>query len=156
MEKTIPRVQELAARRKLRTLDIKNANQFGKAVGLNPATANRIWHGDFNLIKLRNLLKICQTLRATPDEVLGYAAIGPPQDYTAFTFNFKIEPLAVANGINNAHQLALKLHVSPSLAQQYWNGTNQTKITRLRLALLCTTFSTTPSVVLGFRPLKIE
>jgi DNA-binding Xre family transcriptional regulator len=51
---------------------IKNANQLRVALDVSPTLAARLWKGDFDMIGMVTLDKLCRVLRCQPDKLLNY------------------------------------------------------------------------------------
>lgn len=63
------RVQQAAMRR-----GITNAYQLQKAMNINPGMASRLWKGDFEMIGLRTLDRLCEVLNCEPNDILARVA----------------------------------------------------------------------------------
>lgn len=61
-------IRELAEKRGYTT-----AYQLRKALGVSPTAATKLWSGDFEMIGLGTLDKLCEVLRCQPDKLLRYA-----------------------------------------------------------------------------------
>jgi DNA-binding Xre family transcriptional regulator len=51
---------------------IKNAHGLQKALNISPTAAAKLWKGEFEMLGLSTLDKLCQTLRCQPDKLLHY------------------------------------------------------------------------------------
>ncbi|HKC66291.1 MAG TPA: helix-turn-helix transcriptional regulator, partial [Pyrinomonadaceae bacterium] len=51
---------------------IKNANQLRVALGVSPTLAARLWRGDFDMIGIATLDKLCRALKCQPEKLLKY------------------------------------------------------------------------------------
>ena len=63
------RIQQVAQARGIQT-----AYQLQKAMGINPGMASRLWKGEFEMIGLRTLDRLCDVLNCEPNEILVRAA----------------------------------------------------------------------------------
>lgn len=57
-------VREMAEKRGYST-----AYQLRKALGVSPTAATKLWSGDFEMIGLGTLDKLCEVLRCQPDKL---------------------------------------------------------------------------------------
>jgi DNA-binding Xre family transcriptional regulator len=51
---------------------IANAYQLQKALEVSPTLAARLWRGDFEMIGIVTLDRLCSLLRCQPDKLLRY------------------------------------------------------------------------------------
>jgi DNA-binding Xre family transcriptional regulator len=51
---------------------ITNAYQLQKAMEVSPTLAARLWRGDFEMIGIVTLDRLCSLLRCQPDKLLRY------------------------------------------------------------------------------------
>lgn len=60
-------VREMAEKR-----GIKNAHGLQLALKVSPTAAAKLWKGDFEMIGLTTLDKLCRVFRCQPDKLLKY------------------------------------------------------------------------------------
>ena len=60
-------VKEIAEQR-----GIKNAHGLQLAIEVSPTAAAKLWKGEFEMIGLRTLDKLCRVLRCKPADLLRY------------------------------------------------------------------------------------
>ncbi len=60
-------IREVAEKR-----GIKNAHGLQKALEVSPTAAAKLWKGDFEMIGLVTLDKLCRVLRCKPADLLKY------------------------------------------------------------------------------------
>jgi DNA-binding Xre family transcriptional regulator len=60
-------VREVAEKR-----GIKNAHGLQLALGISPTAAAKLWKGEFEMIGLGTLNKLCSALRCKPADLLKY------------------------------------------------------------------------------------
>ena len=53
---------------------ITTAYQLQKALDISPTVAARLWKGEFEMIGLVTLDKLCRVLRCQPDKLLRYVS----------------------------------------------------------------------------------
>ena len=61
------RIREIAEKR-----GIRNAFGLQKAIGVSPTVASKLWNGDFEMIGLGTLDKLCRVLKSTPGKFLTF------------------------------------------------------------------------------------
>lgn len=61
------RIREIAERK-----GYKNANQLGAALEVAPNVASRLWNGQFEMVGVGTLDKLCRVLRCQPGKLLYY------------------------------------------------------------------------------------
>jgi DNA-binding Xre family transcriptional regulator len=59
------RIQQVAQARGIQT-----AYQLQKAMDINPGMASRLWKGEFEMIGLKTLDRLCSVLDCEPNEIL--------------------------------------------------------------------------------------
>ena len=64
-------VREMAEKRGYTT-----AYQLRKALGVSPTAATKLWSGEFEMIGLGTLDKLCEVLRCQPDKIFRYMPDG--------------------------------------------------------------------------------
>ena len=60
-------IREIAEKR-----GIRNAFGLQKAIGVSPTVASKLWNGDFEMIGLGTLDKLCRVLKSTPGKLLTF------------------------------------------------------------------------------------
>lgn len=60
-------IQEMAEKR-----GIRNAHGLQKAIDVSPTVAAKLWAGNFEMIGLGTLDKLCRVLRCQPDKLLRF------------------------------------------------------------------------------------
>lgn len=60
-------IREIARQR-----GITSGYQLHKALGISPTAAARLWKGEFDMIGLGTLDKLCRVLRCQPSKLLRY------------------------------------------------------------------------------------
>ena len=60
-------IREMAERR-----GIKNAFGLQKAINVSPTVAAKLWSGNFEMIGLGTLDKLCRVLKCQPNKLLSY------------------------------------------------------------------------------------
>lgn len=65
------RIQEMALKR-----GIRNAHGLQKAIDVSPTVATKLWSGNFEMIGLGTLNKLCRVLKCQPDKILRYVPDG--------------------------------------------------------------------------------
>ena len=62
-------IKEVAEKRGITT-----AYQLRNALGVSPTVAARLWRGNFAMLGMDTLNKLCRVLRCQPDKLLRYVA----------------------------------------------------------------------------------
>lgn len=65
---------EVMIRERAEKCGIKNAYQLQKAMEVSPTLAARLWRGDFEMIGVMTIDRLCRLLRCQPDKLLRYVA----------------------------------------------------------------------------------
>lgn len=65
------RIRELAEKRGYTT-----AYQLRKALNVSPTLASRLWNGEFDMIGMGTLNRLCKLLKCQPDKLLKYVPDG--------------------------------------------------------------------------------
>lgn len=55
---------------------IRHAHALQKAIGVSPTVAAKLWKGEFEMIGLSTLDKLCRVLKCQPGKLLRYEAAG--------------------------------------------------------------------------------
>ena len=61
---------EVTIKERAQKCGIENAHQLQKVMEVSPTLAARLWRGDFEMVGVGTLDKLCEVLRCQPDKLL--------------------------------------------------------------------------------------